>query len=171
MSRLVHLNTSDRLLLFESRMPANWYSAIVSMPRTRQSPILLQNTGGYDHWLKWAASLQFFFRNDIPRRQNLQVIRLTQNTSREHRMQQQNLRICLAITSLTAWINSSYCQYLRYFRRAGTTDERCCCDRRTCRQYARGEAREGYAQVSFLGALGWKNWNTALARARKDTAR
>ena len=39
------------------------------------------------------------------------------------------------------------------FRRAGTRDARSCCDRRTCRRYIRGEAREGYAQVSFLGAL------------------
>ena len=38
------------------------------------------------------------------------------------------------------------------FRRAGTMDELSGCDRRTCRRYARGEAREGYAQVSFLGA-------------------
>ena len=42
---------------------------------------------------------------------------------------------------------------VRYFRRAGSPDVRSCCDRRTCRRYARGEAREGYARVSFLGAL------------------
>ena len=37
-------------------------------------------------------------------------------------------------------------------RRAGTTDARGGCDRRTYCLPQRGEAREGYAQVSFLGA-------------------
>ena len=39
-------------------------------------------------------------------------------------------------------------------RRAGTRDERRGCDRRANLLYTRGEAREGYAQVSFLGAQG-----------------
>ena len=39
-----------------------------------------------------------------------------------------------------------------FFRRAGASDALCRSDRRTSRSYTRGEAREGYAQVSFLGA-------------------
>ena len=39
-------------------------------------------------------------------------------------------------------------------RRAGTRDERRGCDRRANLLYTRGEAREGYARVSFLGARG-----------------
>ena len=56
-------------------------------------------------------------------------------------------------------------------RRAGTPDERHGCDRRANLLSKRGAAREGYAQVSFLGAHVAMFRNGALYRAQKDTAR
>ena len=53
------------------------------------------------------------------------------------------------------------------FRRAGSPDELGGCDRRTYRRYARGEAREGYAQVSFLGARGGVIETVLLSAPRK----
>ena len=57
------------------------------------------------------------------------------------------------------------------FRRAGTPDALCGCDRRTSSRYARCEAREGYARVSFLGARRSMNGTGELSCAQKDTAR
>ncbi len=70
---------------------------------------------------------------------------------------------------IVAW--RGRCVMVHNFRRDVAPDALSGCDRRTCRHYARGEAREGYAQVSFLGAVGLLHWNVALDRARKDTAR
>ncbi len=52
-------------------------------------------------------------------------------------------------------------------RRAGTTDALGGCDRRANLLYTRGEAREGYAQVSFLGARCYHIENVSIIAPRK----
>ena len=114
-------------------------------PRKRQEGFarlrkLRANGGKVSHACEWSA-------------QTAGRLRTPAKAPRKRQEGFARLRKVRANGGKASQVNIGYeAEIRRYFRRAGTTDALSGCDRRTSRSYARGEAREGYARVSFLGA-------------------